>query len=230
MTTDLAEIEAAPEGEALDDWVYTWIRDRIIDGTFAAGERLRERGLSEELGVSRVPIREAFPRLEAEGYIRSVHRRGVVVAPMELTDIEELFTIRLSLEVLAARLAAQRCAEGVAMDRLQELIDAEEVAIAGGSRDEIAEATAAIHNGIVELSGSKLLQQLMLPVRGRVQRLFHIVTERDERHLQHEHRDLCSAIMLGEPERAAALALAHIEHGRYETMPIVRRKLGTASE
>lgn len=195
------------------------------------GSRIRERELAEELNVSRIPIREAFPRLESEGYIRSLHRRGVVVAPMELADVAELFQVRLSLEVLAARLAAMQCAEGKADgEPLLRRLDEAEAAIARDDRDEIAAATAAFHDEIVTLSANRLLQQLMIPVRGRVQRLFHTVTERDERHLHHERRDLCSAIVNGEVERAGALALAHVEHSRHETMSIARRKLGASDE
>lgn len=228
MTADPIDETAsdAPNG-ALGEYVYEWLRDRIIDGTFRPGSRIRERELSDELGISRIPIREAFPRLESEGFIRSLHRRGVVVTPMELDDIEELFQVRLSLEVLAARLAATKCADGSASsDALVGRLAEAETAIGGGDRDEIAEATSAFHGEIVTLSENRLLQQLMVPISGRVQRLFHIVTERDERHLHHEHRDICSAIVNGEVERAAALALAHVEHSRHETMPIVRRILG----
>jgi len=227
MGSTSERIEATPADAALDDRVYIWVRDRIIDGTFPTGSRLRERELAEELEVSRIPVREAFPRLESEGYIKSLHRRGVVVAPMELSDVIELFEVRRSLEVLAARLAAQRCADGASGERLVHTLDEAEAAIARGDRDEIAEATAAFHDEIIQLSDNALLQTLMVPVRGRMQRLFHIVTERDERHLHHEHRDMCSAIVTGEVERAAALTLAHVEHSRYETMPIVERKLGT---
>ncbi|TJY66205.1 GntR family transcriptional regulator [Arthrobacter sp. CAU 1506] len=218
----------APE-VALDEFVYEWVRDRIIDGTLPTGSRIREREVAEELQVSRIPVREAFPRLESEGYIKSLHRRGVVVAPMELEDVVELFAVRRSLEVLAARLAAEQCAAGGSGESLVQRLDDAEAAIARGAGDEIAEATAAIHDEIVVLSGNRLLQTLMIPVRGRVQRLFHIVTERDERHLHHEHRDMCSAIVNGEVERAAALALAHVEHSRHETMPIVARKLGVGA-
>ncbi|QIK64319.1 GntR family transcriptional regulator [Leucobacter viscericola] len=212
-------------GVALDEFVYQWVRDRIIDGTMPPGSRIRERELAEQLQVSRVPIREAFPRLESEGYIKSNHRRGVVVAPMELEEIVELFEVRRSLEVLAARLAAEYCAGGGSGEALMATLEEAEAVIARGDGDEIAEATAAIHDGIVTLSNNSLLQTLMVPVRARTQRLFHIVTERDERHLHHEHHDLCTAIVAGEVERAAALALAHVEHSRYETMPIVKRKL-----
>lgn len=204
------------------DRVYAWVRDRIIDGRMPTGSRVREREVAEELGVSRIPIREALPRLEAEGYIRTLPRRGAVVAPMELADIEELFDVRASLEVLAARLAATRCAAGESGAPLIAALEAAERAVDASRGGAIADATSDFHDAVVELAGNRLLQDLMLPVRGRVKRLFHIASERNDRDVHREHRDLCNAIVHGQVERAAALALAHVEHSRAETVPVIR--------
>lgn len=217
-------LEAVPadiaEG-ALDQRVYEWVRERIIDGSLRPGEHIRERTLAEELDVSRIPIREAFPRLESEGYIRSLHRRGAIVAPMTIRDVEELFAVRSSLEVLAARLAAVECANGATGERLRAtLLDAEH-AVAAGDRDRIAEVTSSLHEEVLLLSSNQLLQNLMAPVRGRIRRLFHIVNQRDDIELHHEHRALCDAVLSGESELAAALAFAHVEHSRLETLPIM---------
>ena len=201
--------------------VYEWVRDRIIDGSLPTGSRVRERELAEELGVSRIPIREAFPRLEAEGYIRTLPRRGAVVAPMELADVIELFDVRASLEVLAARLAATRCAGGESGDRLMEALETADRAVDSSDESKIADATSDFHDAVVELAGSRLLQDLLLPVQGRVKRLFHIASERDDGDVHREHRDLCDAIIRGQVERAAALALAHVERSRAETLPLL---------
>ncbi|MBL3699594.1 GntR family transcriptional regulator [Leucobacter luti] len=218
--------EAAPgdagqqtRGEA----VYEWVRDRIIDGTLPTGSRIRERDLAEAINVSRVPIREAFPRLEAEGYIRTLPRRGAVVAPMALADVIELFDVRASLEVLAARLAAARCAAGASGDGLVRALAAAEGTITGDDSHAIARATSDFHDAVVDLAGNALLRDLMLPIRGRVKRLFNIANERDDVDLHREHRDLCDAIVRGQVERAAALALAHVEHSRADTVPIIER-------
>jgi DNA-binding GntR family transcriptional regulator len=210
---------------ALGDVVYAWVRGRIIDGTLPPGSRIRERELAQELNVSRIPIREAFPRLEAEGYIYSLHRRGVIVAPMSVREISELFDVRSSLEVLAARLAATECARGASPDRLHASLARAETAVAAEDGQETAEATGQFHEEIDLLSGNELLQRLMVPVHGRTERLFHLVTQRDDRVVHAEHREICSAIVNGEVERAGALSLAHVEHSRYETMPIVERML-----
>ncbi|WP_197061012.1 GntR family transcriptional regulator [Microbacterium mangrovi] len=211
--------------EALDLRVYEWVRERVIDGTFKPGERIRERTLAEELHVSRIPIREAFPRLESEGYIRTLHRRGAIVAEMTVQDVRELFEVRAALEVLAARLAADECARGASGERLMLRLAAAEDAVRDRDAARIASCTAELHDEILVLSNSRLLQNLMVPVRGRIRRLFHVVTQRDGVGLHREHRDLCSAIVNGQTELAAALALAHVEHSRYETMPIVQRLL-----
>lgn len=220
--------QATPETEAAEnrtrgEAVYEWVRERIIDGRLPTGSRIRERDLAEEINVSRVPIREAFPRLEAEGYIRTLPRRGAVVAPMALSDVIELFDVRASLEVLAARLAAARCANGASGEALIRALAAAEGAISGDDTQVIAHATSDFHDAVVELAGNALLRDLMLPIRGRVKRLFNIANERDDGDLHREHRDLCDAIVRGQVERAAALALAHVEHSRADTVPIIAR-------
>jgi DNA-binding GntR family transcriptional regulator len=215
--------------EALDERVYLWIRERIVDGTFQPGERLRERMVSDELKVSRVPIREAFPRLESEGYIKSLHRRGVIVAAMTLQDIAELFTIRSSLEVLTARLAAEECARGANGDHLRSSLLEAEHAVIREDVAGIAEATWQLHEDLLDLANCRLLDDLMIPVNGRLRRLFHIVVDRDNMAVHREHEALCAAVLAGEVDLAAALAFAHVEHSRLETMPIVNELLGAPS-
>lgn len=225
VTSDPA-VDANGSVEALCEQVYEWVRERIIDGTLQPGERIRERVLADELNVSRIPIREAFPRLESEGYIKSLHRRGAVVAPLTVHDVAELFAVRSSLEVLTARLAAEQCARGANSDRLSTTLQEAEMAVANNDQARIAEATTRLHDDMLELSNCRLLQDLMAPVQGRVRRLFHIVTQRDNAGVHREHEALCAAVLAGEVELAAALAFAHVEHSRLETMPIVGALLG----
>lgn len=212
-------------GQSLSDGIYEWLRERIIDGTLAPGSRIRERELAERLKVSRVPIREALPQLESEGYIRTMPRRGAVVTRMTVRDVEELFDVRASLEVLAARLAAAECAKGAMTDRLDAALAAAEKALATQDDARIASANSKIHEEILLVSNSTLLRGLMSPVEGRVRRLFHIVTERDQPGLHREHTSLCRAIAEGQVELAGALAFAHVEQSRHDSMPIVTKLL-----
>ena len=84
------------------------IRQAIIDGTFSPGERLMEIQLADEMGVSRTPVREAIRKLELEGFVVMIPRRGTYVADISIKDINEVYEIRTSLDVLAAGLAAER--------------------------------------------------------------------------------------------------------------------------
>ncbi|MCQ6279411.1 GntR family transcriptional regulator [Bacillus sp. EB600] len=88
--------------------VYLFIKDLILDGEFKAGDRLVERELAERLNISRTPIREALFRLESQGFVKTVPRKGVIVADISEKEIIEVFTILSSLEVLAAKLAVQK--------------------------------------------------------------------------------------------------------------------------
>lgn len=218
---DPPELTDDPSGLSQGERVYEWVRKRVIDGTLKPGSRVREREVAEELGVSRIPIREAFPRLEAEGFLRTLPRRGALVAPMAREDVIELFNVRASLEVLAAGLAAQRCADGVSGEPLITALEAAERAVESGSGWQIATATTDFHEVILDIAGNTLLQSLMRPVQGRVLRLFHIASDDEDTDMHHEHRALCDAIVRGQVARAEALALAHVEHSRAVTLPRV---------
>jgi DNA-binding GntR family transcriptional regulator len=88
--------------------VYLYIKDLILDGEFKTGDRLVERELAERLNISRTPIREALFRLESQGFVKTVPRKGVIVADISEKEIIEVFTILSTLEVLAAKLAVQK--------------------------------------------------------------------------------------------------------------------------
>ncbi len=226
--TEVESIDPAATIEfdgALDEQVYRWVRERIVDGTFKPGERIRERELADELKVSRVPIREAFPRLESEGYIKSLHRRGVIVAPVTVQDVAELFIVRSSLEVLIARLAAEQCARGANGDQLRSTLHDAAQAVDADDETRIAEATSQLHEDLLALARCRLLDDLMTPIRGRTRRLFHIVVQRDNAAVHREHEALCTAVLAGEVELSAALAFAHVEHSRLDTMPIISELL-----
>ncbi|WP_413299049.1 GntR family transcriptional regulator [Bacillus sp. 1P10SD] len=93
---------------SLRERVYIHIKDLILEGEFKTGDRLVERELAERLNISRTPIREALFRLESQGFVKTVPRKGVIVADISEKEIIEVFTILSSLEVLAAKLAAQK--------------------------------------------------------------------------------------------------------------------------
>lgn len=90
---------------------YRYLKELILEGYFKPGDRLIERTLAAKLNISRTPIREALFRLESQGFVKTVPRKGVIVSNVSEADVIEVFTILSSLEVLAAKLAAQRIDE-----------------------------------------------------------------------------------------------------------------------
>ncbi|MGW2661780.1 GntR family transcriptional regulator [Nocardia tengchongensis] len=210
---------------SLSAQVFTLLRDRIVEGVLEPGSRINERELAEELGVSRNPIREALPRLENEGFVVIVPRRGAVVTELTYRDVEELFAVRRSLEVLAATDAAAAVAGGRSPQRLLTAVEVAEHALAQREDAALAAANAALHEQIVQLSGNSLLISIMPPIAGRIRRLFRLEAERDQAVLCAEHRALCAAIAAGDQRLAADLAAAHVDHSRVESLALLRTRL-----
>jgi DNA-binding GntR family transcriptional regulator len=193
---------------------YHALREGVIEGRYPPGSRLRERDLSESLRMSRIPIREALRQLEVEGFVVTYPNRGAVVRQLTLKDVAELFDLRLSLEVLAARQAALTVAEGHAGDRLRAVM-AEALRVTR-ARDAVAirQVNTAFHAEVVAMTGNALLVATMAPLLGRIRWLFALTTDRDPEVEYAEHTTLCDAIYSGNADLAGALAFAHIEHGR----------------
>ena len=107
--------------QPLREVVCETLRDAIRKGVLKPGERLMEIQLAEELGVSRTPVREAIRKLELEGYVIMMPRRGTYVANLSIRDVNEVFEIRTSLDSLASGLAAERITDEE-LERLQRLL------------------------------------------------------------------------------------------------------------
>lgn len=107
--------------------VYLYIKDLILEGEFKTGDRLVERELAERLSISRTPIREALFRLESQGFVKTVPRKGVIVADISEKEIIEVFTILSSLEVLAVKLAVQKLDDETKMKFNTSIKNVEEV-------------------------------------------------------------------------------------------------------
>lgn len=207
------------ERKSLREIAYDTIRARIVDLSLAPGSRLVERDLATELEVSRIPLREAMQQLQQDGLVVLVPRQGAIVSPFTVDDVRDLFDVRESLEVLAARLAAER-ADAASLAALADQLDAARAATAADDKPAIAAANAKFHSMIVEMSANPLLESLLRPLEARVQWLFHLTKDRDpgQQCLEHEH--LYAAIADGSPDRAAASAFSHVHSGREASLEL----------
>ncbi len=193
---------------------YRWIRSRIVSGDHPVGGRLKEEELSEAIGVSRTPVREALQKLAAEGIVEFVPHRGAYVATWSATDIEEIFDLRARLESYGAR----RAANGVSHEeivRLRSLANQMDAAAREGSAnaaDLVAELNNEFHQIIVEAAHSDRLAPL---VTGLIQvALVHRTFRRySPRHLARSlahHHELVDALEARDPEWAESVMHSHV--------------------
>ncbi|MDQ1083434.1 MULTISPECIES: GntR family transcriptional regulator [Microbacterium] len=169
-------IPAAPRSssrELLRDNVYTSLRDAIVDGTLAPGERLRDSDIEAWLGVSRTPIREAVQRLERAGLVVSLPGRSTTVAPVDATSTGNAQQIAAAMHELAGRLAAPLVSD----DAIAELERANAdfaAAIAAGDTDAALRHDDRFHDVIVGACGNAMVAEVLeltTPLLRRVERL-----------------------------------------------------------
>ncbi|OON81943.1 GntR family transcriptional regulator [Streptomyces tsukubensis] len=205
----------AKAGQPLSVRAREAVRRRIVDGRYAQGARLVEREVAEELGVSRVPVREALRDLVAEGLLELLPHSGVRVRRLERADVEHLYEVWEPLAVQASRLAARRAAAGEAPGELRALGALLDRASDAAARDdgthEVA-AHTAFHEAVVALTGNPLLARTMDQLSGQLQLIFGLRAEPAHTRVQHEQ--MYRHIEAGDEETAAASTLLHVRDSR----------------
>jgi DNA-binding GntR family transcriptional regulator len=199
----------------LRDIVSEEIRSRIFAGELRPGARLIERDLADTFEVSRFPVREALRALQNEGLVEHLPSRGMVVKTLNRQEVIELFDIREALEVLAARLAAGRAAQG-SFDGLRRLVGESRAALDVGDLNAAHEANSGFHDEIIAMSGNALLESMLEPLLGRLHWLFRQISDFEQ--VSAEHAFLCEAILSGDPQRAASAARSHVLSYRRQTL------------
>lgn len=206
------------------------IREGIIQGRYPPGTRLRERELSEELGVSRLPVREALRNLSHAGFITTAAHRGASVRTMSPEAVNELFDLRGRLEPFAAEQAAARHAAGDVSVGLEAAIAAADEATVQGSLEGILLTTANFHAQIIEAARHELLSELMSPILARTRWLFAITAFRDPGPELDAHHEIYRAIRDGDTSLASMAMAAHIEAGRRPSLRAIEAQAADAEE
>ena len=144
----------------LRDVVFNTLRKAILTGTLKPGERLMEVHLANKLGVSRTPIREAIRKLELEGLVIMIPRRGAEVAQITEKSLKDVLEVRRALDALSVELACDRITEEE-LGTLKKACDDFETAVREKDVSVIAKADVALHDIIVKATGNQRLQQLV---------------------------------------------------------------------
>lgn len=205
MTSNLIKIESTPD---LVERVYTSLLDAISDGTMPPGARIMQEDIAEQLAVSRQPVLQALRLLRKDGFVLDAPGRGVLVAPLDVAKLVQIYQVRSTLDALAARLAA----------KARYVLDAQLIAhgrqLARGSDVQaMMTADAAFHTAIYVASGNPLIAQTAQThwhhIRRAMGAVLQVSTMRES--IWDEHEAIARAIAKGDAAKAENLIRQHGE-------------------
>jgi DNA-binding GntR family transcriptional regulator len=207
---------------SLGKTVAEQLRRLILTGQHKPGERLVEDKLSAELGVSRVPIREALRTLAAEGLVDLPPRRGASVAQLSPAIAHDLVEVRATLEGLNARLAA-RHHEPAIVTELHQVLTEGNAAAQSGNVDDLVRLNGAFHDKLAQAGRNSILWDIMRTLRERTSLVFAANTNRRSREDWDEHSRILAAVIDGDEELAALLATRHVHQAAEAAFAAARR-------
>ena len=208
----------------LRDVVFNTLRKAILRGELKPGERLMEIQLANKLGVSRTPIREAIRKLELEGLVLMIPRKGAEVAQITEKNMQDVLEVRKALEELSVQLACER----ITPEQVEEMKMAAEdfrKVLKSGDVTKIAEADVKFHDIIFAATNNQRLITLLNNLREQMYRFRVEFLKQKEcyPHLLEEHDKLIALISGGEVEEACELMGCHIDNQASTVSDVIRR-------
>ena len=210
MTIAPDELERPPT--SLADRAYAALTDRLIMLEIPPMAPIDDVAVAESLGVGRTPVREALKRLEVDRLVISYPRRGTFATGVDITDLAYISEIRVQLEPLAARRAAEGSGEAVRgkLAELAETIRTNDVRTM--ARDELMHWDMRVHRAIYRAAGNPHLEDTLVRYNNLATRIFCLFLDRIAHFDPHigEHVGLLEAIAAGQGKKAADLARDHV--------------------
>jgi DNA-binding GntR family transcriptional regulator len=207
------------------------IRDGILSGRYPAGQRLVAADLAQELGVSRMPVREALHRLVAAGLVSMLPHRGAVVSEFSQSEIVELYHIRAALDGLATRLAAPRFTAPDSA-RLEALLREMAIAVKAKDPEKVLRANREFHRLVWQAARAPRLHALLENLYDASQRFrnMSVVLPGRLARMTQEHRRIARALTRGDAGSAERAAIAHYEGTARKILTSMRAGRGKAKE
>lgn len=201
--------------------IVALLKERILDGRIAPGQRLISSDLVGEFGVSRGPVREAFRQLEAERLIDLEPHKGASVRRLTVAEVKDLYQIRVALEGYAARLAAEKISEGSNRALLAEVLRRGRKHKRNPIFSSFVIDNRAFHQAIVQICDNeelgKLIDKYQLPVF-MIQLRQVIGTEHVIKNALDEHEEIAKGILSGSPEAAYLAMQKHLLHSSQQLL------------
>jgi DNA-binding GntR family transcriptional regulator len=196
---------------SMTERAYAEIRQRVITLKFRPGQFLNESMICSELGMGRTPVHEALHRLQIEGLVQIVPRKGILIRTASLDDVIALIETRMMIEPAGMALAAQR-AETSHLKTLQTIIDKSRQALRENDRAGYMTLDLSFHSEIIRATGNSVLADIMRMLHQRASRLWHLQVWKDAdlQVTQKEHEAIFEALKRGDSNAALDAGRAHL--------------------
>jgi len=206
--------ELSIDNTPLCEKIAETIREYILKGVLKPGDRLTEPKLSEMLGISRTPIREALRILETEGFVEIFPRRGAVVSEITDKDVDDIFALKVKLESLAAKLAVKNLTDED-IKRLKEINDKMEKSAKARNVSNLIKLNAEFHNVFITKSKNSRLEKFLLSLLRQFKRATAYSFTEAGRIYQvlEEHVQIVEAFEERDAEKVEKLVEKHIKNG-----------------
>ncbi|MCT4563315.1 MAG: GntR family transcriptional regulator [Maledivibacter sp.] len=201
--------------KSLTSMIFEKIREDILIGKYASGEKIVEAKLADEFGVSRTPVREALKQLELDGLVDNIPNRGVIVKGISNQDIEDIYTIRIAIEGIAVKWAIERMNE-TDLQKLKEIFELMEFYTFKNDLDKIAELNTKFHETIYNATQSRYLEHVLRDFQYfmKTTRYKSLRSPGRMESTLKEHREILEAFIDRDTDRAAKAILKHVNNSR----------------
>jgi DNA-binding GntR family transcriptional regulator len=220
-------MQAEPVSEPRADIAYRFLRNAILTSEIPTGFQATEVEIAARLGMSRTPVHEAMARLQEEGFVQILPRRGILVKGISPADLLEIYDILIGLEGAAAERLASEAGKAVAgvVQELERLTQLMELSLEAGDMEAWADADEKFHDAIVARCGNGRIRRLAATVTGQSHRARRLTLNMRPSPTQStiEHREIIRAIAAADPIAAGRAARAHRRRARDQLVPILRR-------
>lgn len=209
---------------------YTVLKEAILSGTLAPGERLVEQQIADSLGLSRNPVREAFRRLEQEGYLLA-SRNGVIVQGVSLQELRDLYAVRVRLEGMAAALVAERATDED-IDCLSRMLDDMDLWVDERDEQKLTQGSLEFHRRMYSMLHNNFLSNILMMLTEQLHRYRSLQFQIPHRGRvsQEEDRLIVDAIARHDAAAADRYAQEHIRHLWEHAEAIVQKRIQDSSK